>query len=446
MRGLPAEFGTLFATVAAGALLGALAGRPLLGAFLALLGLTALRTLQLRRFALWIDHALGRPPPLSPILDDVGYRLWRQRRAGQQRTRRLTAVLRRLRQATQALPDAAVMLDADDGILWFNEAGARFLGLEKRDLGQSLGALLRAPPLRELLQSPDDEPGSVEIPSPTDERLTLDVRLFPYADGHRMILARDVSQMAQVRKMRQDFVANVSHELRTPLTVVIGYLEALEDEPDARRTRDTLVRLKRPTARMKTLVEDLLLLSRLDSDTAPDPGSLYPVEVAPLLRRIAADARALGDERHDFELDVEEGLLLRGIDAELHSAFGNLVVNAVRYSPDGGTIRIGWHRDGDGARFEVADQGIGIAEEHLPRLTERFYRVDVGRSRDSGGTGLGLAIVKHVLRRHDSELEVSSTPGEGSTFSCLFGPERIIAAPSRSGDGGKRDHAGTIGN
>lgn len=427
MRGLPAELGALVALVSGGALIGALFGRPLAGAFLALFALTVWRTVQLQRFSAWIDHALGRPPPLNPTLDDIGYRLWRQRRGAQERSRRLTSLLRRLRRATQVLPDAAILLDETDGILWFNRAGGSLLGLEKRDLGQSLGALLRAPALRDLLQSEEEDPPSVEIPSPFDEFKVLDVRLFPYAEGHRMLLARDVSQMAQVRKMRQDFVANVSHELRTPLTVIIGYLEALEDDTDTGRARDTLLRLQRPAARMKSLVEDLLLLSRLDSGTGPDPDTLYAVDVSAMLRRIVTDARALGGENHAFELDVEPGILLRGLDAELHSAFGNLVVNAVRYSPDGGKVRVSWRSDGaGGARFAVQDEGIGIDEAHLPRITERFYRVDVGRSRDSGGTGLGLAIVKHVLRRHDSELQIESVPGEGSTFSCRFGPDRIL--------------------
>ncbi|HSG90800.1 MAG TPA: phosphate regulon sensor histidine kinase PhoR [Pseudomonadales bacterium] len=413
-----------------GALGGAFVGMPMAGAFLGLLVFTLWRLRDLHRFQHWLGHSIGRPPPLGSALEDLSFRIWRQRRAARERTRRLARLLRQLQRATNALPDAAVLLDAQEGIIWFNEAGSRLLGLRRGDIGRSLSVLLRSPKIHALLADTAGET-NVEMTAPADEGRTLDVRMIAYTGDRRLLLARDVTQIAQLRTMRQDFIANVSHELRTPLTVVIGYLEALDDEADPALLRATLKRLRRPATRMKTLVEDLLLLSRLDTSAPPAADTLTEVDTAALIRRICADATALTDSRHRFQLELDDELYLRGIDLELHSAFGNMILNAIRYSPDGGDIRVSWLPDGEGARFAVTDEGLGISEEHLPRLTERFYRVDVGRSREAGGTGLGLAIVKHVLRRHDSELEVESRLGVGSTFSCRFGPGQVVARAHR---------------
>ena len=436
MNSWPAELAWLAIAIISGTAAGFAAGEPWAGAFFGLMLLVLWRLRDLRRFDRWLDHTLGRPPVLRGALEDFAYRLWRQRRAGRDRTRRLARIMRQLRGATNALPDAAVLIDASEAIVWFNGAGARLLHLDRRDLGRPLSSLLRSPELRAMLASEEPTP-SQEILSPIDDATMLDVRLIPYTDDQRLLLARDVTQITRLRQMRQDFIANVSHELRTPLTVVIGYLEALDDEADETLLRSTLARLRRPAGRMKSLVEDLLLLSRLDTAPPPEDDALGEIDVAALVRRICADAEALSDVRHDFDLDLDETLLLRGLDLEVHSALSNMIVNAVRYSPDGGRIRIRWRREGDGARFSVEDEGLGIAEEHVPRLTERFYRIDVGRSRDAGGTGLGLAIVKHVLRRHDSALEIDSALGRGSTFSCVFGPARL-------GHAGPRERHGTV--
>ena len=414
----------------AGTLLAIPFAAPMTGAFLGLLCWTVWHLRELKRFDGWLVHSIGRPPPFRTLFEALAFRLWRQRRAGRDRTRRLATTLRQLQRATNALPDAAVLLDGRERILWFNAAGTRLLGLRPGDAGRSLSVLLRTPEIHALLATPD-EGRSVEMAAPADDRLTLDMRIIPYTGDRHLLLARDVTQVAQLRTMRQDFIANVSHELRTPLTVIIGYLEALDGEADTALVQGTLVRLRRPAARMKTLVEDLLLLSRLDTASLPAEDALSTIDVSALIRRICADAKSLTDSRHVIELDLDEALRLRGIDVEIHSALSNVILNAIRYSPDGGVVHVSWGRDGDGARFTVRDEGLGIAEEHLPRLTERFYRVDVGRSRDAGGTGLGLAIVKHVLRRHDSELEVVSTLGAGSTFWCRFGPEHLLTAPAR---------------
>ncbi len=432
MRGWAAEAAWFAIAVLTGLVLGSLFDWFTMGLLLGIAPWLIWRVRDLRRFDAWLNHSLGRPPPMHGVPEDLAYRLWRLRRESRNRMQRLTRALRELQQATEALPDAAVLLEGQDSIAWFNRAGADLLGLEQRDLGRALSGLMRSPDLVAVLHHADLS-GAIEMPSPRADGRTLDVRVIVLANARRLLLARDVTQVAKLRTMRQDFIANVSHELRTPLTVILGYLEALEEDTEAEVLRSTLQRMQRPAARMKTLVEDLLLLSRLDSTSPTGSEKGSEVNVPALLKRIATEARALANARHVIDLDIDPELRLVGVERELQSAFSNLIVNAIRYSPDGGAIRVRWQQDGDKARFAVTDQGIGVAEEHIPRLTERFYRVDVGRSRDAGGTGLGLAIVKHVLRRHDSELEVVSRPGQGSTFSCGFPAARIrrrpVAAP-----------------
>ncbi|TVS17332.1 MAG: phosphate regulon sensor histidine kinase PhoR [Gammaproteobacteria bacterium] len=428
MRGWAAEAAWFTIALLTGLVLGSLFDWFTMGLLLGIAPWLAWRVRDLRRFDAWLNHSLGRPPPMYGVPEDLAYRLWRLRRESRNRMQRLTRALRELQQATEALPDAAVLLEGQDSIAWFNRAGADLLGLEQRDLGRALSGLMRSPELVAVLHHAELE-GAIEMPSPLADGRTLDVRVIVLTNARRLLLARDVTQVAKLRTVRQDFIANVSHELRTPLTVILGYLEALEDDTEADVLRSTLQRMQRPATRMKTLVEDLLLLSRLDSTspTGSDTGS--EVNVPALLRRITTEAGALVTDNHRIELEIDLELRLVGVERELQSALSNLIVNAIRYSPDGGVIGIRWCQDGDEARFAVSDQGIGVAEEHVPRLTERFYRVDVGRSRDAGGTGLGLAIVKHVLRRHDSELQVVSRPGQGSTFSCNFPAARVRRKP-----------------
>lgn len=424
MKAWVSEAGWLAGALAAGTLTGALVSHAGVGLGIAAAGWLYWRLSDLKRFDQWLEHSIGRPPAMRGVPAAMAHRLWRLRQSSRARTLRLAATLRDLQQATHALPDAVVLIDSDGRIVWFNHAASHLLRLERSATGKSLASRLPAPELIPLLRNPDRE-GNLELVAPGQINTTLEVRLVALDASRRLLLARDVSQIAKLRTMRQDFIANISHELRTPLTVIIGYLETLEDDSDPELLQMTLRRLQRPARRMQTLVQDLLLLSRLDNadpDGAPTDAT---VNVPQLLQRVVSEAQALSPERHEVRLNADPRLRLRGVEAELYSAFANLVVNAIRYSPDGGTVDVSWTMEGDRARFAVSDQGLGIAPEHLPRLTERFYRVDVGRSRDAGGTGLGLAIVKHVLRRHQSQLEVASSLGEGSTFSCRFPPRRI---------------------
>jgi len=277
----------------------------------------------------------------------------------------------------------------------------------------------------------------VEIPSPVDDKVHLSVQVIIYGDNQRLLIARDVTRLRRLEAMRRDFVANVSHELRTPVTVLVGYLETLEEDAEcARRWARPLALMREQATRMRRIVDDLLMLSRLETeDAGHHPRARQPVDVPALLGRIVEEARALSGPRgHRIGLEAERGLGLAGSEGELASAFTNLLANAVQYTPEGGEIRVRWWSDAAGAHLAVSDTGIGIAPEHIPRLTERFYRVDVARSRATGGTGLGLAIVKHVLQRHDARLHIESEPGRGSTFRCDFPPERLVRLPGAGGE------------
>jgi two-component system phosphate regulon sensor histidine kinase PhoR len=262
--------------------------------------------------------------------------------------------------------------------------------------------------------------------SPVDGEITLSVTIVPYGEVDKyLLLARDTSRLNRLERMRRDFIANVSHELKSPLTVIRGYAENLtENAADAGRRDRAVAQINQQADRMCSIVEDLLALSNLE--TGPEPESLKAVNVPALIRSVMAEAAELSQQRHHFELDIDERLHLLGNFNELYSAFSNVVFNAVSYTDEGGTISVHWGLQTDGCpRFAVADTGIGIAPEHIPRLTERFYRVDQARSRELGGTGLGLAIVKHVLMRHRGRLIVDSELGEGSTFACIFSPEMV---------------------
>ena len=384
------------------------------------------QVMEFTRLSRWSKRPLSRPNNISPLWRSAAERAHQSVQVGRQRTRSVLAQIRRLQIATEALPDGAVLMTPGGAIETFNSSARRLLGLSTEDQGENLGLLIRHPDLATLINGEIDD-DLVEIASPTDDDRRLEIRRIAVDDDRMLILARDVTQLNRLLTMRQDFIANVSHELRTPLTVIMGYLEAAEDTSlDPAMLRELLGKLVSPSQRMRALVDDLLLLTRLESSPALDPVQIGEVDVPSLVRRIVADASQLSDDRHRFNADVDAALRLRGVESELHSAFGNLVANAVRYSPEGGDIKVRWFHTDAGARFEVEDQGVGIQPEHLSRITERFYRIDLAGSRVRGGTGLGLSIVKHVLKRHDSGLEVRSEFGQGSRFYCVFPPQFSI--------------------
>ncbi len=388
---------------------------------------------QLYLLRRWLERGDTPDPPRSHgAWDHLHALLARSRRESARREAGLAESLARWRAAARALPDGVVILDADR-IEWCNDTAALHLEIDPaRDAGTPITHLVRIPEFAEYLERGDHaRPIQVEPPHAGGGRV-LSLQVVSYGEDQRLVLTRDVTQFRKMEQVRREFVANVSHELRTPLTVVTGFLEALREEPDPQAARRYIDLMAEQSRRMLRLVEDLLTLSALES--SPPPPMEEPIEMRSLLERLGAEARALSGGKHRIEIASEEGVDLLGSEKELSSAFGNLVSNAIRYTPEGGVVRLAWRRTPGGAEFDVEDSGIGIAPEHLPRLTERFYRVDRGRSRDTGGTGLGLAIVKHALGRHGATLDVASTPGKGSRFSARFSGPRLrdqAAPPAR---------------
>ncbi len=370
----------------------------------------------------------------------VAERVRRMVRLREQATRESDRRLQDFLAALQASPNGVVLLDASGRIEWFNQTAAHHFGLEPgRDLLQHLVNLVRDPGFAAYMAGADFS-ASITMPGRSHAAahpVRLSVHLHPYGEGRRLLLSRDITMFEQAEAMRRDFVANVSHEIRTPLTVLSGFVETLQTLTlDATERARYLDLMAQQAERMQSLVSDLLMLSRLEGSPLPGMGEWVPVPA--LMHRLEQEARALSTvlnppmtgaaQAIDFEPPPPREL--SGMATELHSALSNLVSNAVRYTPADGQVRCGWLQHDDGrAEFYVQDSGPGIAPEHIPRLTERFYRVDRSRSRDSGGTGLGLAIVKHVAQRHGAELRIESTPGKGSRFAIVFPASRVRRLP-----------------
>ena len=335
----------------------------------------------------------------------------------------------RSRRGAQALPYGVAVLDANYRLDWCNDAAREQLGLDpERDRNQAIVNMVLAPEFVEYLHAADfSEP--LRIASPGSRR-TLSLQLVPFGDEEHLLLSQDVTGAAQVEAMRRDFVANVSHELRTPLTVLAGFLETIQDlKLDASRVRDYVGLMAPQAERMKHLIDDLLTLSALEH--APAPPDTERITLRPLFQRVREEAEALSGGKHRISLEVSGKHDLLGAESEITSAFVNLVSNAVRYTPASGEVRLRWNSANGTGEFSVEDTGIGIDPEHLPRLTERFYRVDRGRSRETGGTGLGLSIVKHALARHQAALAIESTPGKGSRFIARFPTARLAVTAQK---------------
>lgn len=396
----------------------------------ALLALLAWHTEQLVRLARWARRRDGVPPPRTPgPWGVVFHELDRKTRHEDAQIERLTLALERFRAAGHAMPDGVMYLSATDTIEWLNKRAEQHFGLDyQQDRGVALAGLVRDTELVRYLATREwDEP--LLLPSPRRPVLKLQIEVVPFGDGQKMLISRDISQVEKLETMRRDFIANVSHELRTPLTVVSGFVETIMDGLDDLDRADVnrfLTLVLEQSTRMQHLIEDLLALSELETG-APAPTE-QRVDVGALVRRVSDEATVLSGGRHRVLVmldDNDGGDLLLGSEKELHSAFVNLATNAVRYTPDGGCIQIRWQRTVGGGEFSVEDDGIGVDPAHLGRLTERFFRVDRGRSRETGGTGLGLAIVKHVASRHQGQLSMDSTLGVGSRFCIAFPVERI---------------------
>jgi two-component system phosphate regulon sensor histidine kinase PhoR len=394
---------------------------------------------MLRR--LWQEFRLSRwlenpdeveAPDATGTWGDIFYRLQKLQRRQKTSRSELTSALEQFEHAAQAVPDGMVILNGSEQIEWCNPASRKYLGLDcGRDRGQFIRYLLRQTQFLAFLDAADFS-RPLLCKSPLNREVVLSLQLVPFGEGKKLLLARDITDLERVDAMRRDFIANVSHELRTPLTVVGGFVETLADAPElpageVRRYYDLMLD---HTRRMQRLLDDLLTLSRLES--ADHALKDEPVDVPDLAQALKAEAESLSRGRHRIGLQLESGAWLKGSLQEIRSALGNLVSNAVRYTPSGGEITLAWREQAGEGVFSVTDTGEGIATEHIPRLTERFYRVDRSRSRETGGTGLGLAIVKHVLTRHGARLEVRSAPGKGSTFSAVF-PHSRLYTPAADG-------------
>lgn len=324
------------------------------------------------------------------------------------------------RKFTEAFPDAALLLDRHDCITWCNQAAISALNFRMpEDLGLSITNLVRSSDFAQWLQEKRQPYRKLEMHSPADDNSWLQISAIPLQDEERLLILRDITSVHNVEQMRRDFVANISHELRTPVTVLMGYLEIMKDH-SSEDVATVAGRMLGQANQMKDLLDDLLELSRLQSQGHNIERK--EVDMGALLSQLREQAEELSRGRHQLVFEAEPGLQLIGAAAHLESAFRNLIFNAIHYTPEGGRIKVTWKNSPQGPIFSVADNGIGIPQRHIPRLTERFYRVSPDRSRQSGGTGLGLAIVKHVLNAHDAKLLISSELGEGSVFGCQFPP------------------------
>ncbi|ENX60592.1 MULTISPECIES: phosphate regulon sensor histidine kinase PhoR [Acinetobacter] len=385
--------------------------------------------LQLRSLYLVNEWISNRPYDVPPNLNGIWgallfnvYRAQRQERIVQAE---MVGLIDRAQSSLVALAEAVVLIDDQHQIEWWNPAAEKLLGISPLDRGRNLLSILRQPSFIEYFNHSDQSPDGIRLQAQMDEDRYVQVKLTRFGGESRLLVAYDTTRVHNLEQMRKDFVDNISHELRTPLTVLSGYIETFIDQDDITpRWKRAFTQMQSQTKRMNALVNDLLLLSNLENNKKVAKNQI--IDMANLMNQIFDDARAYNlDYGHTLNLDIDSHCDLIGSDIEIASAFSNLITNAIKYTPAGGIITIGWHEDGDHAYFTVQDNGIGINPKHLPRLTERFYRVDSARSRQTGGTGLGLAIVKHVLMQHGAHLEISSKENEGSTFTAVFPKERL---------------------
>ncbi|MGY6275955.1 phosphate regulon sensor histidine kinase PhoR [Methylomonas sp. MgM2] len=381
------------------------------------------QTRAVNEFERWLSQGAFRDNRnRKGIWEDIYYHIWKIKKTDKKRKKKLSRMIERFRRSTDALPDAAVVLGEHAEIEWTNRAAREVLGLKKSDKGQRIPNLVRNPQFVEYLKA-NDYHQKICIPSPVNEGIILQISIVPYGIGMRLLLAQDVTQIKKMERMRTDFVANVSHELRTPLTVLKGYVETLQELEDLPTSyARSFASMATQTERMQNLIDDLLLLTRLETKEKKNEC----VNMQNLLQQICKESDLLEKDERRIELNLTTDANLYGDTQELQSAFTNLLVNALKYSPVGSPVKVGWHQNANGSLYlEVEDFGEGISPADIPRITERFYRAEVKRKQKITGTGLGLAIVKHVLMRHDAKLEIDSQLGKGSLFRCVFSAERI---------------------
>ncbi len=412
------EFWRLLILMLSMGLIGFLIGQTLLFLLITTLSYIAWHLYNINRLENWFIN--NKLPESRGIWGEIFYQLYRRQQRHRKRKRRLSIILKRFKRSTAAMPDAAVVLNKKFEIEWFNKAAKKLLGLKApQDRNKLITNLIRNPAFTTYLKTIDADEKGMKLVAPNKPDIMLNICVIPYAGNQYLLIANDISQLHRLEQSRRDFIANISHELRTPLTVIQGFIETMRDNEDIamKQWQRPLLLMDQQSARMRNIIDDLLFLSRLEFENVQT--NYKPIKVAEIITSIYEEAQLLTKE-HNLTLEIDENLTLNGHVKELRSAFSNLVFNAIRYTPAGGDIKIRWYQDADGKHFAVNDTGEGIAPEHLPRITERFYRIDVGRSRDKGGTGLGLAIVKHVINHHNGKLRIASIVGQGSVFYCDF--------------------------
>ncbi|SDW01505.1 phosphate regulon sensor histidine kinase PhoR [Marinobacter mobilis] len=407
-------------------------GHPLLGLLAGLLIYLVWTLAQAHKLIQWLVNPNGSDgaPESLGLWGDVFDGLHRMRQNHLRTRDRLLRQINRVQESTNAMHDGVIMTNSHGAMEWWNGSAEHLLGFQREsDRGQLIHNLIRLPAFKAYFDACNyREP--LEISSPAKPHIRLQLQISLFGDDDRLIVAKDVTRLYQLEQMRRDFVGNVSHEMRTPLTVISGYLETMVDNADdlPPKWRRAIHTMDQQASRMEALITDLILLSKIETGEHAAPDSI--IDVNTMVTQISTDARALsGEQGHEISMDIGERRLLTGDESQIRSAFSNLIFNAVKYTPAGGQIFISWHTDRNGAHLSVRDSGIGIDPVHIPRLTERFYRADPSRHKETGGTGLGLAIVKHVLLNHDGNLEIRSRIGEGSEFICHFPRERLAERP-----------------
>lgn len=383
--------------------------------------------LHLYQLTKWLWESRKMSPPSAPgVWEHVYEGIYYLQRRNRNKRRNLGQLVKRFREGSEALPDAVVVVDKEAKIVWCNRHARIEMGLKwPDDSGRRIDNLIRHPKFIDYFHSGEYQ-YPIEIPAPTNPNKTFEYRIMAYGEDQLLLIVRDVSRVSQLEEMRKDFVANVSHELRTPLTVINGYLEVLTGDGDEQNpfVNKAMTEMGTQTNRMQALIEDLLILSRIEASAE----RIYEntIDMTVMLKQVETEARTLNNQKqHNISFKVDNELRIFGVETEMRSACSNLIFNAIYYTPPGGNIKVIWKKRGNAASFAVVDNGDGIEDKHLRRLTERFYRVDKARSRKTGGSGLGLSIVKHVLNHHNSFLNIESKVGKGSEFSFILPPELI---------------------
>ena len=410
------------------AIVGALIQHLMLTIIIALILLLAVNYIYLFHFTKWVwQSRTMSPPSIDGMWGHLYEGVYYIKRRNRTKRKKLSKLIKRFREGTEALPDAVVVIDKATRIVWCNRNARIELGLKwPDDIGRRIDNFVRHPSFVEFLHNGDYQ-DPIELPAPTNPNKTFEYRLMKYGDKQLLLVARDISRVSQLEHMRTDFVANVSHELKTPLTVINGYLEVLEsamqDSPPI--VNKALSEMSSQSKRMQVLIDDLLILSRIESSS--DRIFEHIIDMPAMFKQIELEASALNKEKnHKIKFAIDKKLQVYGVETELRSACSNLIFNAIHYTPKGGEIKVSWKTKANGAFFAVIDNGDGIEEKHLHRLTERFYRIDKARSRTTGGSGLGLSIVKHVLHHHNTKLKITSKVDKGSAFSFIL-PSELIA-------------------